>query len=268
MSRIAKIKGDIYRHPQALSSDSAEITLTANKLEIEVDAFNMKRIYIYKTSRQLIFSTSLRHIAEIMKKLDLKLKLNVKSTIFYLATGILPIETTIIEGIRKTAPGEKLIIELENLQENSIKRDYIEYGEPPKITENHIEILYNHLLEAVKKRAEDNVKPAVMLSGGIDSALLAALVAKYNENLTAVNLTIPNFYSEYENARKVAEYLNIPIMKIEVKVRENEMVEEHVKAASYIKEPTSRAGFYNHYKIMKEAQEHLSANNQTLTLEQ
>lgn len=31
-----------------------------------------------------------------------------------------------------------------------------------------------------------------MLSGGIDSTLLAALITRYNENLTAINMTIYN----------------------------------------------------------------------------
>ncbi|MCS7365572.1 MAG: asparagine synthase-related protein [archaeon GB-1867-035] len=59
-----------------------------------------------------------------------------------------------------------------------------------------------------------------MLSGGLDSTLLAALITRYNENLTAINLAILNLYSEYENAHKIAEYLNIPHNKTRIQSKE------------------------------------------------
>ena len=76
-----------------------------------------------------------------------------------------------------------------------------------------------------------------MLSGGIDSILLAALITKYNENLTVINIVIPNLYSEYETASKIAEHLNISIIRFEIK-EDDSITKEYIEASEYIEEPT------------------------------
>lgn len=238
--------------PKALESDSTQITLTKNKIEITVDHFNTKRVYFYQDESYIAFSTSLRHLIETMKKLGLKIQLNPKSTLFYLATGIPPIKTTLIEKFTKTAPGEKVTIKIDNQEKRSIYRDFIDYEKPPNLTENFLEKVYECMREAVRKRVENDEKPAIMLSGGIDSTLLAALITRYNENLTAINLVIPKFYSEYEVADKIAEHLNIPIIKLELKMRKEEILEKYLEVPSQIEEPTSRAAFINHYEIIRE----------------
>ena len=93
--------------PKALDSDSTQITLTTSKIEITVDHFNTKRVYFYQNESYLAFSTSLRHLVKTIEKLGLKIKLNYKATIFYLATGIPPIKDTLIEKFTKTSSRRK-----------------------------------------------------------------------------------------------------------------------------------------------------------------
>ena len=240
--------------PKALDSDSTQITLTTSKIEITVDHFNTKRVYFYQDESYIAFSTSLRHLVKTMEKLGLKIKLNHKATMFYLATGIPPIKDTLINGFTKTAPGEKVIIKTDNQEKRSIHRDFINYEKPPNLTEKYLEKIYECMKEAVRKRVENDEKPAIMLSGGIDSTLLAALITRYNENLTAINLEIPNFYSEYEVAYKIAEHLNISLIKLELKMNKEEVLKKYLEVLSYIEEPTSRAAFMNHYEIIRELQ--------------
>jgi|GEM_PF-2617764 len=237
--------------PKALDSDSTQITLTTSKIEITVDHFNTKRVYFYQNESYLAFSTSLRHLLKTIEKLGLEMELNYEATIFYLATGIPPFKDTLIEKFRKTIPGEKIIIKTDNQEKRSIYRDFINYEKPSNLTEKYLEKIYESMKEAVRKRVENNEKPAIMLSGGIDSTLLAALITKFNGDLTAINMVIPNLYSEYETASEIAEYLNIPIIKFEIK-NKDKIIEEYMEASKYIEEPTSRSAFLSYYKIIRE----------------
>ena len=165
-----------------------------------------------------------------------KIELNSRATIFYLATGTTN-KNHPSKRIHKNSPGRKITIKLDNLEKIITQRDFIKYEKPPNLTEKIIETTFECLKEAVRRRVENNEDPAVMLGGGIDSILLAALITKYNENLTVINIVIPNLYSEYETASKIAEHLNISIIRFEIK-EDDSITKEYIEASEYIEEPT------------------------------
>ncbi|CEF63202.1 Asparagine synthetase [glutamine-hydrolyzing] [Strongyloides ratti] len=67
------------------------------------------------------------------------------------------------------------------------------------------------LVQSVEKRLMGNKKFGFMLSGGLDSSLIAAIASKYLTHQKPIAFSVGFEDSpDLENARKVAEFLNIP----------------------------------------------------------
>jgi asparagine synthase (glutamine-hydrolysing) len=94
--------------------------------------------------------------------------------------AVVPAPRTIYNGIRKLAPGTTLTI---NTRGDLLHRKYwsLKAQRPavPKTEAEWTEAIHESLRQAVKKRIEiADVKVGVLLSGGLDSSLLVALLAE------------------------------------------------------------------------------------------
>ncbi len=94
--------------------------------------------------------------------------------------AVVPAPRTIYNGIRKLAPGTTLTVnqrgELSHKKYWSLKA---QRPEQPRTEAEWTEVIHESLRQAVKKRIEiADVKVGVLLSGGLDSSLLVALLAE------------------------------------------------------------------------------------------
>ena len=94
--------------------------------------------------------------------------------------AVVPAPRTIFNGVRKLAPGTTLTVnlrgELEHRKYWSLRA---ERPAAPKTEAEWAEAIHESLRQAVKKRIEiADVKVGVLLSGGLDSSLLVALLAE------------------------------------------------------------------------------------------
>lgn len=94
--------------------------------------------------------------------------------------AVVPAPRTIYNGIRKLAPGTTLTV---NARGELLHRKYwslkAERPATPKTEAEWTEAIHDSLRQAVKKRIEiADVKVGVLLSGGLDSSLLVALLAE------------------------------------------------------------------------------------------
>lgn len=94
--------------------------------------------------------------------------------------AVVPAPRTIYQGVRKLAPGTTLTV---NARGATVERRYwsLKAQRPatPKSAAEWTEAIHESLRQAVKKRIEiADVKVGVLLSGGLDSSLLVALLAE------------------------------------------------------------------------------------------
>ena len=94
--------------------------------------------------------------------------------------AVIPPPYTILQGIRKVAQGTTLTLDLQG--KTSSRRYWQLHAQRPAIAMTEaewIEAIHASLKAAVKKRLEiSDVKVGVLLSGGLDSSLLVALLAE------------------------------------------------------------------------------------------
>ena len=150
----------------------------AGKLFLARDPFGVKPVYYFITEKQLCFSSEIRPINALI---DDNVSLDHLATLLRLR--YLPAPFTIYKNIKKLRPGHFIEISLE--------KEQISYRELPYIDVCHKQknLSYAQALEeydarfsaAIQRQLMADVEIGVMLSGGVDSALVAARAQAFSE---------------------------------------------------------------------------------------
>ncbi|MGM9795782.1 MAG: asparagine synthase (glutamine-hydrolyzing) [Candidatus Aphodosoma sp.] len=135
---------------------------------------------------------------------------------FYLFDGYIPDPYCIWKELKKLRAGQKFVYNIvSNELEISTYWDlfYNSCGfQRPESYNEAKETVYDLLNDAVKIRLRADVPIGMFLSGGIDSSLTSALVAKHNHNITAYSIGFDNAtYDESSHAKAVADALGVDI---------------------------------------------------------
>jgi len=146
------------------------------RLVIARDAMGIKLIYYRLADGQVTFGSEIR---AILAAGDSKPEVDPTAVNLFLRFRYTPSPYTILKGVRKLAPGTLLVIENGKCRE---KRWYNFIPSPfaaPKKDEEAAEELLHLYKAAVKRHLLSDVPVGILLSGGLDSGLLLALM---NEN--------------------------------------------------------------------------------------
>lgn len=182
-----------------------------NKLFLARDPFGVKPLYYYEgENNDLIFSSEIRPIKTLLKKCSL----NKDALASLLRLRYNPSPDTLYQQIRKIHPGHYREIDLNKNQLLFQHHSFI--SEIPKTVNypaNDVIRLYGQKLEeAVKRQLLSDVEVGILLSGGIDSAMVAALAQKhYNGKLKTFTIGFEGDYSEdeIEDAAETADILGL-----------------------------------------------------------
>ena len=165
----------------------------------------------------------------------------------YLALGFVPGPRTPLAGVAKLAAGHRLVIDSTGVREEA----YWEYPPPspePGPVEEHAERLLAELEEAVRLQLMSDVPLGAMLSGGLDSSLVVALMARHASGPVktfSVGFVEAGRDNELPDARRVAEHFGTDHHEITLSVAEAAVDLETL--AWHLDEPNanmSAAGFF------------------------
>ncbi|HOW35771.1 MAG TPA: asparagine synthase (glutamine-hydrolyzing) [Candidatus Omnitrophota bacterium] len=149
-----------------------------NKLVLARDAIGIKPLYFLRTDKILVFASEIKAFLQLPKKLYTPTISRLAAQTL-LTFSIIPQDNlTILEGIEKLPPGHMLIA----------GNGEVKFKEFWKLNSSGIEAtisfsdacgqLEERLLKAVKAHLQSDVGLGVLLSGGVDSSLIAAMAAK------------------------------------------------------------------------------------------
>jgi asparagine synthase (glutamine-hydrolysing) len=140
------------------------------------DRIGEKPLYVRREPDRLLFASELKSILQVE---GIPRKLNLMALEEYLALGYVPAPLTMLEGFEKILPGHYLVVNRNRIEDH-------EYWDVPtgrvevRTEKEWIELLREKLLETVRAQMVSDVPLGAFLSGGIDSSLIVAAMAKHS----------------------------------------------------------------------------------------
>jgi asparagine synthase (glutamine-hydrolysing) len=151
-------------------------------------------------------------------------QLDVEAIDVYLALGFFPGTRTPLAGVQKLLPGHRLVVDADGVRSER----YWSYPEPAAAPVARSEEWYAErtlalLDESVRMRMMSDVPLGAMLSGGLDSSLIVALMARASAQPVktfSVGFTGPGADSELADARLVADRFGCEHHELELELDE------------------------------------------------
>ncbi len=231
----------------------ALLDVEKEKIYLVRDRFGVKPLYYYQHKEQFLFSSEIRPLQSMvsdsldLENLALLLKLRYNAS-----------PTTLYEKIVKLEPGHFLSMDL---QSNEIKNT--SFIEPVAINKNisfeealaKYEVLFE---QAIKRQLLADVEVGVLLSGGIDSALVAYYAQKYSDKpikTFTIGFTEHDDTDETTDARETAELLGTE--HFEIKISDDEFENVFAECIDIVEEPLGTTSIIPMYYLSKLASEHV-----------
>ena len=150
-------------------------------------------------------------------------KVNPVALQWYLANGAVPWPLSIRQGIEHVPPGGMISIDLLH---GHIERE--SWWNPPSSTGNSDSTKFDNGHKSLSKTIENAVKirlradqpVGILLSGGIDSRIIAAFSAIQSPTTPSFTLELPGAFNESVEAAAIANQIGIPHHRISVTERE------------------------------------------------
>ncbi len=181
--------------------------ITPKKIYLFRDNFGKKPLFYSKEGENFIFSSEIRAILALQK--EKKFQRKALSHLLFFQSFIAP--KTLFRNIFQVCPGEVVIFDrfTKELQRNFwFKLD--SFSKKNSISFQKAVLKIDELLtKAISKRVPKEVEFGALLSGGLDSSLVCALLAK-DRKIDTFSIGYENFknYDEREFAKSVAKHIN------------------------------------------------------------
>ena len=217
------------------------------------DPFGIKPLYFYFENNKLIFSSEIKFIKNLIENIEI----NLDCLYSFLRIRFCPSPQTLFKDIKKVEPGHYLKFNLnEDIQLNS--NSFYSYipRKNTKITFEEALDEYDFLVrEAIKRQLMSDVPISIMLSGGVDSALLAHLAQEISGkklDTFSVGFDFESSENELINAAKTAKWLGSK--HHEIIISEEMFKNSSQDVIKMIEEPVSSQSLIPFYFLTKEIQ--------------
>jgi len=182
----------------------------ASRLWLCRDRIGIKPLVYYWDGTHFVFASEIK---ALLNDPDIPKELDYDALLLYLAFSYVPAPYTIFKGIRKLEPGHCLVLE-------NGKIEIMKYWDVPQAIDEDIfslsfleqegiykKRLYEYMSESVRERMIADVSLGAFLSGGIDSSIIVALMAKHSKEPVktfSIGFKDAKLYDETHYARDVA----------------------------------------------------------------
>ena len=176
------------------------------------DRFGEKPLLVAELADRVLFGSELGPLASLLPG---SRELNAQALADYLCLNYVPGEETLLQGIRRVAPGTWRSYDRHGAIRSA------RFWTPPENTlesvaeKEAVRTVEQLLGEATRLALRSDVPVGIFLSGGIDSALIARFASEVGQLAHAFCLTFGEAsYSEWDRARLTAEQLRIPLTQV------------------------------------------------------
>lgn len=204
------VKHDVH-FPLQLQGFFAIVMMIDGQLLAARDAIGERPVYLLQTSGSVVLADRL---AVLMANPDCSRLLNPAGVSDFLSTGFSPFERTPVKDVSKLLAGVTAIIKPSGIENFHYHRLYDQQEPVPE--QQCIEQVRAALDIAVNHRLEANAKTGLLLSGGLDSSAVGALVGGQNFTATYSLNFGPEYRNELEFSGLMAKHLGVPARVITV----------------------------------------------------
>jgi asparagine synthase (glutamine-hydrolysing) len=224
------------------------------------DHTGVKPLYYYAEGGKFIFSSELK---SIILEPSVKRVVNRMALSYLMAFRFVPWQDSIIEGIKKLAPGSYMVYDLA-----AKKLEVRPYWDAAISEENQNEEFFatrirSLLVDSVKRRLMSDVPLGVYLSGGVDSGSILSAVARIRKEhgdtgaikTFSVGFGYGELTDEVSYAKRVSEYFSTDHHEFIIKP---DIVAELPKIIWAGDEPISDTAHVPFYYLAKNAKKHVT----------
>jgi asparagine synthase (glutamine-hydrolysing) len=184
------------------------------------DRLGIKPLYYAVVGDTLLFASELKCL---LASGQVDAALDYEAIDAYLTLGFFPSPATPLAGVRKLPPGHRIVVDRAGMR----LEEWWRYPEPAPVTgrseEEWTELLLSGLRESVDLRLMSDVPLGAMLSGGLDSSLIVALMSELVTEPVktfSVGFAGPGDRNELADARLVAEMYGTDHHELELRSEE------------------------------------------------
>jgi asparagine synthase (glutamine-hydrolysing) len=224
------------------------------RLVVARDPMGIKLIYYRIENGQLTFGSEIRPLLAVG---DSQPKIAPAAVALFLRFRYTPSPLTIFEGIKKLAAGTMLIVENGACREerwyNFMPSPFPDTMKDSEAAEELLD-LYRR---SVKRHLCADVPVGVLLSGGLDSALLLALMNEHGRNWPAYTAGYGKDFADDELQSASLTALRLGARHVAVKLDKNEFERSLPKIVEYLEEPVASSSIVPMYFVCKRARENV-----------
>jgi asparagine synthase (glutamine-hydrolysing) len=222
------------------------------RLIVARDAMGIKMVYYRLADGQLTFGSEIRAVvaAEVSKPEVDPIGLNL-----FLRFRYTPSPFTIFQGVRKLAPGSMLVVEHGRCAEERWY-DYrpTPFANPKQDQEAEVELgkLYE---AAVERHLLSDVPVGILLSGGLDSGLLLALMNKHGQEWPAYTVGYGDAFADDELADAAETARLLGARHIPVRLDREEFEASLPKIVAALEEPVASSSIVPMFFVCQRARQ-------------
>jgi len=222
------------------------------RLLVARDAMGIKCIYYRLTDGKLTFASEIRGVLAAENP---EAEVDPVALSLFLRYRYTPSPFTIFKGIRKLAPGSMLIVENRECTETRwYNYSPIPFDSPKtdQVAESELAELYD---AAVARHLISDVPVGILLSGGLDSGLILALMNRYGKGWPAYTVGYGDTFADDEltDAAETASLLGA--RHIPVRLDRDEFERSLPKIVTCLEEPIASSSIVPMYFVCQRARE-------------
>jgi asparagine synthase (glutamine-hydrolysing) len=186
------------------------------QLHLIRDRTGEKPLFYYLDSNSIRFASELK---ALLQDQTLSRVLNRDAFDCYLGMGFVPGERCLLDGFYKLPPAHRMVYDVETGKTRSWR--YWSLPEYDEATGDDFELLVEELeskvADSVRLQLTADVPVGVLLSGGVDSSIIAALASRFRQSIKTFTVRFPDAgkFDESKHAQMIANHFSTDHMVIE-----------------------------------------------------
>ena len=226
------------------------------RLVLARDAFGIKLLYYRIAGGSLYFGSEMRAIRATMPD---KTEINPNSLSLFLRYRFTPSPFTILQGVLKLAPGTKLVAENGSYQVSRWYQFKPTPFAPTKSADEAREELLFLYKQAVRRQLISDVPVGLLLSGGIDSGLLLALMNLSGSSWPTYTVGYGSSYADDELADGAETARILRSNHTSVRITRATFEEALPRIVSVLEEPIAASSIVPMYFVCERARQDVKA---------